>query len=245
MIGGKFFVGSGVGDQLFRFVTSKIVAEEKGVEHGMVGRGNCKVSKFMTLPDYADMKGPYSEWSEKDIRDEKGLDIRSFDPEIHWVQDNTAIDGNFEDEKYWLHRLDDVREWFKVEPLNMPGNIVVIAHRGGEFTLYPELYLQKDYWDDAIAQFGPLYTYQVQTDDVKAARKLFPDYEIIHDVGYNWRAIRYAKNLILSNSAFGIFPALLNQDAQKIVAPRWWARRNLETWARPANYYSDKRFMYL
>ena len=39
------------------------------------------------------------------------------------------------------------------------------------------------------------------------------------------------------NSSFAILPAILS-GAKKIIAPRFWARRNTGVWALPANFYS-------
>jgi hypothetical protein len=35
----------------------------------------------------------------------------------------------------------------------------------------------------------------------------------------NWKSIRWAKHLIISNSAFAILPALLNENVKEVVAP--------------------------
>jgi hypothetical protein len=89
----------------------------------------------------------------------------------------------------------------------------------------------------------PHMRFEVHTDDIEEAKKFFPDYPITHDIGLNWRSIRYAKYLILANSSFAILPALLNLDVQKVIAPRYWARRNVKVWALPQNYY--KKFNYI
>ena len=186
-------------------------------------------------------------WNEKEIK-ENGVDIRSYDPEINFIEDNTIIDGCFEDEKYWGHRFDDIRNWLAVEPLFVDDFVCSIGFRAGEFKTVPDLFLPKSYWDEAISimrKINPSMSFVVHTDDVVTAKEFFPDFECIHNVGINWRAFRYSKYSIISNSAFYIMPSLLNQKAEKIIAPRYWARRNIKTWARPACYYKDKRFMYI
>jgi hypothetical protein len=107
--------------------------------------------------------------------------------------------------------------------------LCVINFRGGEYQYFPELYLTKDYWDLAISkmkEINPFMRFEVHTDDPLAAAQFFPDYDIIHDIGRNWRAVRYAHYLILSNSSFAILPAILNKNVKKIYAPKGWARRN-------------------
>jgi len=106
--------------------------------------------------------------------------------------------------------------------------------------VYPDLFLTKDYWDTAIMmmkEINPNMKFQVHTDDPDLARILFPTFEVIHDISINWRSIRYAKYSIIANSSFYILPSLLNEEVEKVIAPRYWARRNTGEWAMPQNYY--------
>lgn len=246
MIGGIFHEGSGLGDQLMRYITVRTLAEEKGYEWGMIG--NFKGISFMKIDTGITDFGDRMPWSfyEKDVRDSSGLDIRSYDPEINFIEDNTMIDGCFEDEKYWGHNLENIRNWLAVEPLNVPDDTCVIGFRGGEYATVPDLFLPEQYWIDAvkIMRGKGIQKFEVHTDDVETAKRYFPTFPIVHDIALNWRSIRYAKHLIIANSAFYIMPALLG-DAEEIIAPRYWARHNIKIWARPACYYKDKRFMYI
>lgn len=260
MIAGMFHQGSGLGDQLMRYITVRTLAEEKGFEWGMMFTGKAEFKgKDFLRGDFVGnpSKGlleptDYTWWNEKDVRDSNGLDIRSYDPEINFVRDNTIIDGCFEDEKYWGHNLDNIREWLKVEPLNLPNDLCIIGFRGGEYYTDKDLGLSKEYYDQAIKMMRDKYEgraswnmrFEVHTDDPILAKKFFPDFPIVQDIGLNWRSVRYAKHLIIANSAFYIMPALLG-EAKEVIAPRYWARHNTKTWARPACYYKDKRFMYI
>lgn len=248
MISGIFHQGSGLGDQLFRYITVRTLAEKKEYEFGMVNPDSFKGASFMKLAPVKYINDEkMNEWNEKDVGDSEGNDIRSYDPEINFVQDNTIIDGSFEDEKYWVHNLDNIRNWLAVEPLEMPDDLCVIGFRGGEYYTNPELGLPKEYYDEAIVRMQlkyPFIRFEVHTDDVVSAQQFFPNFECIHDIGLNWRSVRYAKHLIIANSAFYILPSLLG-EATEVIAPRYWARRNIKIWARPACYYSDDRFLYI
>lgn len=248
MIAGIFHQGSGIGNQLHRYVATRVLAEDKGYGWGMGNPSLFKGKEFMEL----DMgtfvpEGIYNRFEEKKVV-ENGVDIRSYDPEFNFIQDNTIIDGEFQDERYFSHRLKEIDQWLKVKPLRIEDNTVTINYRGGEYTCFPDLYLTKEYWEQAINHmkgvvFNPRF--EVHTDDVLAAKAMLGnliDATYIHDVGINWRSIRHAKLLILSNSSFAILPALLS-PARVIIAPRYWARRNTGVWALPQNYYS--RFQYL
>lgn len=260
MIYGIFHQGSGLGNQLQRYVATRVLAEEKGYEWGMIAPENFKGTSFMTL----DTGKPFtSSWTlgnggevipnsgmerfaEKKVT-ENGTDIRGYDPEFNFIQDNTIIDGEFQDERYFSHMSRHMDEWLPVQPLGMPNELCVIGFRGGEFQHFPELYLTDDYWNQAIEEMvkiNPRMKFIVVTDDMELARKVFPpQIPISHEIGLDWRMIRFARYLILANSSFYILPALLNENAKKIIAPRFWARRNTGQWSMSQNYYS--KFHYI
>lgn len=245
MIACIFHKGSGLGDQLFRYITVRTLALDKGLDWGVINPENFKGKDFMSL----DMGKPFDlaafrTFTEKKVI-ENGIDISSYDPEINFVEDNTVIDGNFEDEKYWMHRLNEIREWLKVEPLEMSDDLCVINGRGGEYRVFADLFLTKDYYERAIEkmkQINSKMKFVIHTDDKELFTNWFPEYEVIQNIALNWRSVRYAKYLIISNSAFAIIPSLLG-GAKIILAPRFWARHNIRIWARPSCYYN--RFTYL
>lgn len=227
MIAGIFHKGSGLGNQLFRFVGSRVIALDRGEEHGMVASALFKGSSFMELP-INDVGVGYR------IQDGTGKVVM---PDTKGI---TIVDAEFQSEADFMHRLDEVRGWLKVVPMNMPINTCVISHRGGEYTLYPELYLSNDYWDKAIQmmrEINPNMVFEVQTDDSVAARLQFPNFHIVHHPEYNWRAIRYAHYLIVGNSSFSILPSLLNENVKKIIAPKFHAGHNKGYWQEPQNEY--------
>lgn len=282
MIASLLHDGSGLGDQLFRYITVRSLAEKNGYEWGMVGRKNFKGDSFMPLdmgkenpkigvhyfnPTLNTFAGDLPNepeivmgfWQEKDVRDEFGNDTRSYDPEINFVEDNTLIDGSFEDDKYWRHNLDNISKWLAVEPLNVPDTTCIIGFRGGEYYADPKLGLPKEYFDEATELMRNSIEnvrFEVHTDDPDMAEKFFPDFIVVDNkpishskhsnMGFNWRSARYAKYAIIPNSAFFILPRILkhHEDPDAItIAPRYWARRNTKTWARPACYYPE--FLYL
>ena len=131
----------------------------------------------------------------------------------------------------------------------MAENVCVIGFRGGEYAAIPDLFLPREYYEQAMQEMLKL-DYNMKficvTDDPETARRVLPEeVNISHEIGLDWRKTRWAPYLILPNSAFYILPALLNRRAKKIIAPRGWARHNAKngTWGRPACYY--KRFSYI
>lgn len=259
MLAGIFHQGSGLGDQLHRYITVRTLAEDKGFDWGMVNPSNFKGVSFMGLDTGKPILGSETGFQlklenrtienrfEEKVVIENNVDIRSYDPEINFVEDNTIIDGTFEDEKYWGHNLDNINNWLAVKPIHVPDDTCVIGFRGGEYATVPDLYLTPDYWIEAIERMKKhCVRFEVHTDDKPLAESIFKYMDIIQDIGTNWRSVRYAKHAIIANSAFYIMPRQLQHHENKdalTLAPRYWARRNIQTWARPATYY--KCFSYL
>ncbi len=254
MIAGFLHQGSGTGNQLFRYIAIRVVALDKGYEWGMVynpdGSGKEEGFKgkfFLEQPKLVSPMGTFKLWDEKKVV-ENGIDIRSYDPEINFVEDNTIIDGEFQDPRYFEHRMPEINKWLAVKPLPFPTDICVIGFRGGEYALYPDLFLRGEWWGSAIEkmrEINPNMQFEVHTDDPILAKQFFPDFSITHDVELNWRSMRYAKYAIIANSSFYIMPRLLkhHEDSETLtIAPRYWARHNIKKWALPSNYY--KQFLY-
>lgn len=244
MIAGIFHQGSGLGNQLHRYVATRVLAEDKGYDWQMWYSQNFKGGDFMDI-DFGKLErfDVQHEWQEKKVV-ENGVDIRSYDPEFNFIQDNTIIDGEFQDPRYFEHHLEDIKEWLAVEPVEMPTNVCVIGFRGGEYTTNPDLFLPKEYWENSIKlmkEWNPSMKFEVHTDDLITAREFFPDYPIIHDISINWRSMRYAKYAIIANSSFYILPRLLSGEVT--IAPHYWARHNTGVWSMAQNYY--KQFLYL
>ena len=278
MIAGIFHLGAGIGNQLFRYCATRILALDKGYDFTMVAPELFKGKDFMnlqmsskelnlenTIPwDLEQKTGKiipkhsiiipksfdYSLWNE--------WDKQVYDPDFNFIEDNTIIDGNFEDERYFGHRLPKINEWLKVEPLEIPDDVCVIGFRGGEYYTVPELGLPKEYFKEAevlMLQKNINMKFEVHTDDPELAKQFFPNYKIIRDIGINWRAMRYAKYAIIANSSFYVLPRLLrhigytNWDMEFVssnaltIAPRYWNRYNTKKWEFPQGYY--KSFKYI
>jgi hypothetical protein len=261
MIAGLMHSGSGLGNQLFRYITTRTLATDKGLSFGMIASENFKGTTFMELDMGMSLGIPYitgtggevvpiSSWvsfSEKKVV-ENGVDIRSYDPEINFVEDNTIIDGEFQDSRYWMHHIEDITKWLKTEPLFMPNDLCVIGFRGGEYKYVQDLFLPKAYWETAIGMMkllNPKMRFMAVTDDIDAAAQMLPEYvKITHDMATDWRAVRAARYLIIANSSFFILPALINNNVRKVIAPRYWARYTIGgPWATAQNYY--QKFHYI
>lgn len=242
--------GSGAGNQLHRFIAGKVLALDKGFEHSVIGSEYSKIKSFMNLDmgQHADIPftieypaGKIITHSDIPLWEEK---TNYFNPESQFIEDNTIIDGEFQSIQYFGHRLHSINLWLKVEPIDISDNVCIIGFRGGEFYVFPELGLPKEYFEKGISlmrERNPDMKFEVHTDDPILAQKFFPNYKVINDIGINWRSMRYAKHAIIANSSFYILPRLLSGEIT--VAPRGWARRNTGEWSRPDNFYRDFEYV--
>lgn len=257
MILGYLYQGSGAGNQLHRYIATRIKVLEINTDWRMIyvpdGSGkipNFKCQSFMQFDEskiITEIPKGLKKFNEKKITD-NGIDIRSYDPEFNFIEDNTIIDGEFQDPRYFEHRINEIDEWLKVEPLDVPYDVCVIGFRGGEFAIFPDLFLTKEYWTMAVERIreeNEDMKFEIHTDDPSLAEHFFASLlhepKIIHDIGVNWRSMRYAKYAIIANSSFYILPRLLSKGIT--IAPRYWARHNTGVWALPQNYY--KQFTYI
>lgn len=250
MIAGIFHEGSGLGNQLFRYITLRTLAQGKNYEWGMYTSFNFKGKSLFDLdmgkfPNIEEM----TLWKEKKVV-ENGIDIRGYDPEINFVTDETVIDGEFQDDKYWRYNLSEIDKWLYVEPLEVPDDLCIIGFRGGEYYSDENLGLPQSYYLKGIEmmqRINPNMKFEVHTDDELMAKHFFPTLLVIENkklshsnhsnMGYNWRAMRYAKYAIIANSSFYILPRILSKGLT--IAPRYWARHNTKIWALPSNYYPE------
>jgi hypothetical protein len=225
---------------------ARVLALDKGTEFGMIYPEKFKGSNFMNLDMGIPVKDLLYDYAEKSEKNEAGNEVRDYDwTGVNSIKDFTLIDGYWQGEKYYQHHLDKMREWLKVESQDMPNDLCVISFRGGEYVGVPDLFLPKEYWRKAIEIMRLKYfhiKFEVQTDDIETAKEFFPDFKVIHDVGYNWKAIRYAKHLIVSNSSFHILPSLLG-NAKEIIAPKYHAGYNKGYWQLKQNQYD--KFIYI
>lgn len=246
MIYGLLHPGSGLGNNLFRYVAVRSRAEELGVDFGMIG--DFKGKSFIELDKGNQVDLPYIvEKPSGKIIVQSSLPLWEektyyYNPDYNFIPDNTIVDGNFESEHYF--NLGQVKEWLKTEPLDIPDDVCIIGFRGGEYYTVPELGLPLEYYERAInemKQINPVFTFEVHTDDIEMAKQFFPEYRIVQSIGENWRAMRYAKYAIIANSSFYVLPRLLSGGIT--IAPRYWNRYNTKKWDYPQGYY--KSFKYI
>jgi hypothetical protein len=135
-----------------------------------------------------------------------------------------------------------MKEEFEIEAENtlkahkvyLDSNTCVINCRGGEYKGVKDLFLPVEYYNNAIDKmkyFNPSMKFIVVTDDPMYFRTVF-NLEVVHfSISTDYYMVNHARNLILSNSGFALFPAWLNQNSPKVIAPMYWSRYNISEWA--------------
>jgi hypothetical protein len=247
------FKNSGLGNQLACYITTRCLALDKGYQFGVVYPERFKGTFFpnLELPEVKgfefDIEGqPPTKMPDgyKYYRESMAND-GDYDDAIFNIPDNHIIHGNLQGVKYFEKHREEINRWLEVEPLDLPDDLCIINFRGGEYYGVPAFFLPQSYWDNAIQNIlkvNPNMKFEVHTDDPATARLFFGAYKIIKDIELNWRSIRYAKYLILSNSSFALLPAWLG-DAKMIIAPLHFARHNEGYWFLKQNYI--EKFNYL
>lgn len=268
MIVTEIYKGQGLGNQLWCYIVTRVIAKDKGYKFGIKNPNNFKCLDFLDL-DFGEIVvggtsregGPATSLSdgiqhyyrERQITHLNGADIRIYDQNLIGVPDNTKIDGIMQDDIYIQHRKEEIRSWLKIkDEYNTQEyskeNTCIINFRGGEYVRFPDLFLPQKYWDDAIKNMrniNPDMEFIIVTDDTKTAKQFFPDFKIIHQsIGHDYSIINNAYYLILSNSSFAFFPAWLNQKVKKIIAPKYWARHNISDGYWSCGYNIVQNFTY-
>ena len=210
---------------------------------------------FMNVDFGKPVEGITSEFHEtwRTIHHVDEVNITMLNESLYNISDNTIMLGHkgakggiYQSEDYLIDRKSDIEKWFEInneskigydQILNDMGivldeNLCVINFRGGEYRSIPNVLLRKEYWRDAVnhmLSINPQMKFLLITDDVQCANSFMPfQMKAIHvDVGFDFYVVNQAKWLIISNSTFGWWAAWLNKVANKIIAPKYWARHNV------------------
>jgi hypothetical protein len=201
--------------------------------------------KYNETPPWID-----HEWREEYNHFKLAHDTYDFHPyqkDVFDIEDNTKLFIRCaQDARYY--DKEKVKQWFKVKEENKgiykaqlrefgidieSNDVCIINIRGGEYKGIANLILRKDYWQDSIQimkERNPKMRFLCISDDVGYANQIL-DFKVpvTHlSIGGDYYVINKAKNLILSNSSFAIFPTWLNENNPFVIAPRYWARHNTD-----------------
>ena len=260
MLATEFLHGQGLGNQLFVYVTTRMLARKLGYEFGIAGlkdagdsRVNQKGFYFMDL-DYGKEVPEglirYDEYRHGAHTDPQlRTDIRLTDQNLLSIPDNHIIYGSLQSEDYFCDRLDLIKEWLKVkdeyEHMDTNGkNICVMNFRGGDIVGNAGAYVSRSYWDKAIErmkEYNPRMEFCIVTDDVATANQMLPEYPAYHhSIAWDYVAIKNARNIICTTSTFSCFPLWTSETLEYCIAPKYWFHHNLSHgwWSLGCSIYS-------
>ena len=260
MLATEFLHGQGLGNQLFAYVTTRVIARRLGYDFGIKGlqsAGDSRVNKkgfyFMNL-DYGkevpDNLETYFEYRHAIHTDEwLHTDIRLTDKDLLSIPDNHIIYGNLQSEDYFYDELDLVKEWLKVRIMyehdeTNGKNICVLNFRGGDMVGNPGAFVPRSYWKNAMEHmslYNPDMEYCIVTDDIESANRMLPGIPAYHvDVAWDYVAIKNARNVICTTSTFSCFPLWTSKNLEMCIAPKYWFHHNLSQgwWSLGCSIYS-------
>ena len=267
MIGTEVTRGDGLGNQLFRYITARCIAKERGEEFAVLGRetfannmhSDCGLY-FMDLDYGRDVKREdfeqiyyerekrlYLGNSKHDLQ--HGAYVAGTDYDMYNVPSNTLLMGNMQSEEYYLKYKEEIKEWLRVKPeydcYDFSQDDFCILHlRCTDYMDCPELFIKKSYWKQGMKnmrKINPNMRFMIITNDVKEANKILPGIPAYNfDLAKDYSIIKNAKYLLLANSSFTYFPAFTSETVKYIIAPKYWARHNVSDgyWSSEQNIYT-------
>ena len=265
----EIYNGQGFGNQLACYVTTRVLALDLGYDFGIMSPEKFKGGSFMALdfghpvqggegpeggPPLHLPEGILSYYKEHYSFLPDGTNITIDDPQLNKLNNNTKIDGIFQSENQILHRKKEITKWLAFrEGLECrdfcDDNICVINFRGGEYVGVSKFFLQKQYWENAVAKMLTInkrFKFVVITDDVVTAKIFFPNFSIFHfSIEKDYSVIKNAKYLILSNSSFPYFATFTSETLKYIIAPKYWGRHNISDgyWSCGYNMYRNYNYL--
>lgn len=202
MIVTELYDGQGLGNQLWCYVVTRLIAENKGYGFGIKSIEKFKGKEFLELnwglnvdggtgpeggPPESLPTGIDYYYKEKLTRHPRNLlDISKRDDVLLNIPNNTKIDGIMQSYDYVSKHREQIKNWIKIkDDRNIKKyseeNICIIHIRGGDF-LGSSAYLQSEYYQNAINHFKSKncdMVFYIVTDDIGYASKLCPAIEII------------------------------------------------------------------
>ena len=264
MIGTEFIKGQGLGNRLFCYITARAIAADAGVPFCTAAR-ELLDADFLSLYMGEEVLRPseMKRYEEKDVRIyikngvhdmTKGCFVSDADEEMMRVEDGTLLYGNMQAERYFENHRHELGEWLRVKDEfesdeYTQDDLCIINFRGGEYISEPALYLNQSYYRHAMLKMRkehPQMKFMIVTEDEEAARKMLPGIPAHHfSVAKDYVTVKNARYLILSNSSFGVLPALTSKTVRRVIAPKYWARHNVSDgyWSSPQNIYEGFEYL--
>jgi len=251
MIITEIYNGQGLGNQLFVYVTTRMIAHKLEYDFGIMHPEKFKCLDFMNIdfgkkviggngpeggPPETLPEGIVNYYKERIHAKNHPLSdntrsLQLTDDNLFRISDNTKIEGVLQSEDYFYDNLHLVKKWLKVNPekehFDTNGkNICILNFRGGDIIGNLGWWLPRSYWLNAIdnmIQYNPNMQFAIVTNDVAAANYMLPEYNAYHDsIAWDYVALKNARNIICSSSTFACFPLWTSECLEYCIAPKYW-----------------------
>ena len=246
-----------IGDHITRYLLCRTVAEKNNYKWSINRKtshdyyNGMEQMNFFNIDYGIPNDTPYGQlpegitniWEEK-VEHYDTYNYVPYQPDVFDVLDNTKLVINCAHDANYYDR-DKVIQWLKIKDENIEEyeailsnnnidlkdeNLCILNCRGGEYRGVPSLFLAMEYWRNAtfnMIKKNPKMKFIVVTEDPNYFKKVF-DCPVYHfSIGCDYYIVNNAKNLIISNSAFGIFSSWTNLNNPYVIAPKYWARHNV------------------
>jgi hypothetical protein len=205
MIVTELYNGQGLGNQLWCYFVTRIIAESNGYDFGVMSTHKFKAKDFMEIdfgleviggdgpeggPPTSLPNGIDNYYKEKLIRHQNSLlDISPIDPDLVRIPDNSKVDGVMQSYYYVNNYRDKILGWIRIKEDKKiydysDDNICVIHIRGGDFR-HTQAMLGSEYYRNAMNYFrgiNPNMVFYIVTDDVNYSESILPGIEFIGSI---------------------------------------------------------------
>ncbi len=255
MIITEIYNGQGFGNQLFVYVTTRMIAHKLGYDFGIMSPHKWKGYDLMDVdmgnkviggsgpeggPPEALPEGIQNYYHEYLHGKNHHLydntrSLQLTDNNLFNILNNTKIEGVLQSEEYFYDNIDLVKKWIKVNPevdhFDTNGkNICILNFRGGDIIGNLGWWLPRSYWLKAIdnmIQYNPNMQFAIVTNDVSAANYMLPEFPAYRqNIACDYVAIKNARNVICSSSTFACFPLWTSETLEYCIAPKYWFDHN-------------------
>lgn len=254
MISNELYDGQGLGNQLWNYALTRIIAEKNHCEFSVLGRENFKGREFMNINFGSDNPKSNFYYKEKmEYFTSTDIDISRTDLDLLKIKPFTKFDGNCQSTQYLEGYEEKLQEWILVKDeykkYAPEKDSCVIHFRAGDFKKIKDVFLPQKYYLDAIHHMQTEHKvskFYCVTDEKAIAQKILPSHvEIIGSalldiqdktkathhkggpLGIDFSLILQADYLIIPNSSFSWWAAYLNKNKKAVIAPKYWARHNI------------------
>lgn len=198
----ELYDGQGLGNQLWNYAVTRIIANKKNCGFSIIGRDKFKGSQFIDLDFGTKLSGGFSpeggpphklpngivnyyrEKAENILN--KRVDISRTDYNLFDIEPDTKFDGNCQSTKYLDGYKNEILSWIKIKDEYkknyISDNACIIHLRCGDFVTIKNVFLPASYYKDAmkyIKKQNPNVKFYCVTDQKEVAKSILPNVEII------------------------------------------------------------------